>query len=637
MGPKQGESGLQTHGEILSHLRKVLATPLFQRAEKQRRFLQYVVEQTLAGETGALKEAQIGCAVYGRPADYDPKTDPIVRVEASRLRARLREYYEEDGAADEIRIQLAKGGYTAQFVTPLGEVTLPEAVPPPSPEPLIAESPTRRSRWKLALAAAALLLLPLAAWWKWGSGAAAHSGSLDSVGILPFTDLSPVHDQGFLCEGLSEQITDELTRIAGLRVAGRSSMARFRDSALDPKQIGAELGVAALLQGSVGRNGDRVRVTVRLTDAATGYQIWSDTFEGQAGDFFALQDDISRNVARRLEVKLAESVETKAARYAPQRLEAHRLFVRARAIHRMGQAGNYAEALRLHEQAVAADPTYALAHSGLAHMIISAMGLVPGDPNQMRQRAFAEAKRALDLDPGLADGHSAIIRYYRDIERDYASADSACHTAMRQFPNVAGIQGSCGGVLELLGRQQEAVLAHERSVALDPLWAGGLHALSAAYYRAGRFDDALRTADRLQRIAPEYVSIYAIRALTYAAQNLEGKALATIQEGETRGAAQPEFWIGLRGYLAARGGRTADARRLLAELAVLRKRRPASHLYDCWILLGLKDIPGATGQIRTATDNDEDPLLFGVRDWILKPLWENPATRPAMERAAHSS
>ncbi|MBL8272303.1 MAG: hypothetical protein JNJ74_00735, partial [Xanthomonadales bacterium] len=196
---------------------------------------------------------------------------------------------------------------------------------------------------------------------------AAQGGS--SVAILPFTDLSPEHDQDWFCDGLAEEIINAMCCVRGLRVASRTASFRFRDGSVDPREIGRLLAVEAILEGSVRKAGDRVRVTAQLIGAGDGYHLWSETWERRMEDIFAIQDEIARKVAQALKRTLAGEAEGRSERYAPRNLEAYEFYLRGRQLAGQTTVRAWHQAPPMFRRAIALDPDYAQAHAGLADIL----------------------------------------------------------------------------------------------------------------------------------------------------------------------------------------------------------------------------------------------------------------------------
>lgn len=251
-----------SHDAIRTQLRKMLSSDLFARSERMSRFLSFTVEQYLAGNAGNLKEYLIGVEVFDKPDTLDPRLDPIVRVEAGRLRAKLREYYENDGREDPILILFPARTYAPSFQR----------------RQRSAHSASRREITRTA-----------------------DSSYPPSVAVLPFADLSRDRNQEFFCDGLTDEVIVSLAQLRPLRVVSRTSSFQYKGKSEDVRHIGEHLNVRAILEGSVRCYDSRLRITVQLVGTDDGYQLWSESFDCTAeGDIFSTQREISAAVARRM-------------------------------------------------------------------------------------------------------------------------------------------------------------------------------------------------------------------------------------------------------------------------------------------------------------------------------------------------
>jgi TolB-like protein len=245
---------------VRRQLERILASPGFVRSERMCRFLRFTVEEALRGSSPAnLKEAVIAIQVFDRTADFNPATDPVVRVEARRLRAKLEDYYAGSGAADPLVITLPKGTYWPHFQS--------AAERPAGSRPAPAE-PAAAAGWPRLSWVAALVAVLLAAWALLG-GPIGSRGSQPSVAVLPMLDLTDDRSLGNFSDGLTEQLIITLSRIEGLRVPGRASAFRFRNASVDAKSIGEQLDVDHLLESSVRVAGERLRFSAQLVVAAS--------------------------------------------------------------------------------------------------------------------------------------------------------------------------------------------------------------------------------------------------------------------------------------------------------------------------------------------------------------------------------
>jgi TolB-like protein len=272
--------------EVRAALDHVLASSSFANAGRLSRMLRFVVERTLDGQGDQLKEYVLGVEVFDRPSEYDPRLDSIVRVEARRLRAKLAEYYEGDGAGDRLRIRLAKGGYAPTF-----ERVSASAAPP------VASRPARR-KIPLALVVAAAVLLAAAAY-VWPSlGRPASSDKVVTVAVLPFHVFSGRDDDRRLADRLADGVTAELARIASLGVASHTSASQYRDPQRSVREIGRALGVGVVMEGTAHIDGPMVRLEVRLVDATLGRKLWVEEFIAQSDALDRLERTVAEAAAK---------------------------------------------------------------------------------------------------------------------------------------------------------------------------------------------------------------------------------------------------------------------------------------------------------------------------------------------------
>lgn len=272
--------------DVRAQLERILASRGFVTAGRQSRLLRHIVERTLAGEADQLKEYSVGMEVFDRDDKYDPRVDSIVRVEAGRLRSRLEEYYNGDGAADEVRITLPRGAYVAQFS--------PRFTPPPPPEVAAAiESPSPRRTWVVWAASAAVAAAVALMTWI---GRPPSTESLPSVAVLAFEQYSASEEDGAIAAQLTDNVTAELARLGTVSVVSHTSAMQFAGERKPLREIAQALNVRFIVEGSVENVEGGIRVMARIVNAATDRKMWVNDFAGRTDDIGGLSRAIAAGV-----------------------------------------------------------------------------------------------------------------------------------------------------------------------------------------------------------------------------------------------------------------------------------------------------------------------------------------------------
>lgn len=296
-----------------------------------------------------------------------------------------------------------------------------------------------------------------------------------SVAILPFADLSSTKDQDYFCDGLAEEILSGLTRVQGLQVASRTSSFRFRDSDTDAREIGRQLNVAAIMEGSVRKAGNRVRVTAQLIDARNGYHLWSENFDRRLEDIFAIQEEIARSVVAALRVSLTTPAELDFTRHAPRDMRAYDYYLRGRQLEGHTTNVSWHLAPQMFRLAIELDPDYAQAHAGLADALSELMMWRLAKPEDVLDEALAASRRALALAPDLAE----------------------CHVAHAH-------------VLSLAGEQEAATTAFEHAIELDPQLYEAYYYFGRHCFAYGRIERAIDLLEAAHRTRPDEFQALAI-------------------------------------------------------------------------------------------------------------------------------
>jgi adenylate cyclase len=486
-------------------LDKILGCSLFIQAERQQRFLHYLVEQTLTGQGYRLKGYSIGAAVFDRKDDFDPRLDAIVRVEATRLRSKLREYYEDAGRLDEVRIELPKGSYELKFSFQTNACRSEQAGSPSASE----------------MDAEGSVLVPVIS----------VPSDKPSLAVLPFANLSRDPDQDYFTDGMTDDLITSLSKLSGLLVIGRQSVFVYRGSNKDAREIARELGVRYLLEGSVRRLERRVRINAQLVEAAHGLQVWAERYDRDLEDIFALQDDVTRRIVESLEVHLSEAESKSLIRVDKANVEAHDLLLCGLERFWEFTIESAEAAQEFFIKALEVDPNYATAHAWLARVYVYRFATLLIDRPELCELGFHHARTAVNLNPGLPLGHSALGWAYfwrgQNIEALEASRRAAqmdpnnpdahlflsiilckdgrgeeaagcMQKAMRLNPHPTTVYFFALGVCRFTqARYEEAAAAFKKGIDLAPGFSPNVELLIATYGILGRIEEAVHYRDTI--------------------------------------------------------------------------------------------------------------------------------------------
>ena len=554
---------------IRQALERVLSSSGFARNERLSGFLRFLVERHLEGRDTELKESVIAHEVFGREADYDPKLDAIVRTEAVRLRARLEKYYQTDGNQDPWIIDLPKGGYRPVVRQRLAVEPAPD-IPPGRPERAARVS---RIRWT-AGAVAALVLVAIAAVWWWTR----PSRQALTIAVLPLVNQGDPANEYF-ADGLTDEIIRNLSLIEGVTVPSRTSSFAIKGKGLTASESGRQLGADYLVEGSVLHAGDQLRITVALVRARDEHRLWSDRFDRTLTDVFAIQDEISRGIVNTLRLNLSPG-----RRRYEANLEAYDLYLRGRHLMASFPAPRgrpiAGPAVQYFEQAIAKDGNYAIAYAGMADALIAIERNV-GTANPFGATILSKAKdaaeRAIELDPMLSEGHSAVASI-RAREYAWQEAERGFRLAIKLNSNNALAHLELGAVLTVQGRFDEGLREVRRALDLDPLSPYVNTEVGAALTLAGRYGESVDQLRKASSLDPSRTRPYNLLGRALTLQGKPDEALKAFDESIKRGIVSPE-WLACA---EVRAGRRDKALGILErQLSAARSSRYLARTHAC--------------------------------------------------------
>jgi TolB-like protein/Flp pilus assembly protein TadD len=453
------------------------------------------------------------------------------------------------------------------------------------------------------------------------------AGAHNSIAVLPFVNLSNDPDQEYFSDGIAEDLMSALARFKALKVAARTSAFSFKGKQVDLHEVGRALNVATVLEGSVRRSGDRLRITAQLNDVATGYQLWSETYERELTDIFAIQDDITSRIVGALQVHLDE--EPSRAASTPVDAEVYQSVLRGRFFWNQRTPEGFGKAAELLQEATRRAPEYAPAYSALADVYLSQYdyGLMSWEESTVKARAAAT--KALELDETSAAAQTSLAHILLH-EWQWQAAEQHFLRALELDPNYTLALHWYALCLTALGRAEEAVEVMQRARQLDPLSVRINADLGMALLAAGKHDEAVEQEGRALELAPEAAVPRWIRGMAleqlgrFDAAEREMKAALDAMSGD-------EAVKGSLGHLYAISGRQAEARTLLGELTSQAEATDVT-FFAALICAGLDDKDGALTWLERAVDKRSGSVRYLRIDPRLAGLREEPRYQRLMER-----
>jgi TolB-like protein/DNA-binding winged helix-turn-helix (wHTH) protein/Tfp pilus assembly protein PilF len=403
---------------------------------------------------------------------------------------------------------------------------------------VVTEAPryveTRHPSAMLLLASAVILVLIVAAASLWHRHAKGKASAVTaaSIAVLPFADLSPTHDQGYLSDGLAEEILNRLTKIPSLKVTARASAFQFKGEHQDSRVVGQKLDVADILEGSVQRDKNRVRVTARLIKVDDGYDLWSDSFDRDLKDIFAVEDDVAKAVTSALQLKLLESRSpTTLTTSGTTNPETYEAFLHARYFAHMQDEESEKKALHYANKAIQFDPNYAPAYALRASIELESGGMAWMDLSEAIEKTRHDTEKAIALDPNLADGYRVLSMIQAWVELNCREAETSLKRASDLAPGDPDNLGRSALLAMCQGRQEKAVELWKQELLLDPLRPDEYLWLAQSLRDLGRYEEARRALAKALDLNPNQISmIHEVGGEVYLAQGRPQEALAEMEK-----------------------------------------------------------------------------------------------------------
>ncbi|MGH9200360.1 MAG: tetratricopeptide repeat protein [Vicinamibacterales bacterium] len=542
---------------VRQQLNRILTSKTFLQVDRLKRFLSFIVLEAIAGRGGDLKEYVIGVQVFAKESSFDPRTDPIVRVQARRLRARLVRYYREEGQTDEIIIDLPKGGYAPVF------------------RPREVSSSGHRPSLTTALV------------------------GRNIVAVEVFADHTPNGALQSFCHGLRDEIVHALAPIKAIRVLARWG----HDSSVDPHATTLRSDAALVITGSVRAAGDQLRITTRLVDGAAGYYLWSESVDTSAANPLIVQERIARTIVEKIEPELPGAAHHLSSRTQNDNLAARNLYLQGRYHLNQRTEEGLQRAVDFFEKALVEDAQFSLAHSGLADAwsLLAHYGVL--GPADVWAKAASSAASAVMLDGHSAEAHTSLAHVRATQDWEWVGAEREFHRAIQLNPRYPTTHHwyamSC---LVPMGRLDDGLEQMLLAQSLDPVSSIIARDLAVVYCYRREFEAALDQCDHTIELNPHFAPAYLTLGLVQEQRKDFDEAAAAFRRAADLSPHTPR----MQGALArtfALSGKIDQSREMIRTLEQIADARYVSPFEFVTIYFALGDSAPAYRWLNKACDD----------------------------------
>jgi serine/threonine-protein kinase len=480
-------------------------------------------------------------------------------------------------------------------------------------------------RHKVALlftATTFILLAAVLSYWSFKEHRSS-GGQIETLAVLPFVNESGSPDLDYLSDGLSESLINSLSRLPNLAVKARSSVFRYKGKEIDPQQAASELSVQAIINGRVIQRGDDLSLNVELVDARNGNQIWGDQYNRKLVDLAVLENQITNDISEKLRGQMTASQQKTLAKSSTDNSEAYQLYLKGRYHVLKLTLSEVQTGISYFQQAIAVDPTYALAYVGLADAYRSSLvGDMP--PNEVLQKAKDAAQKAIKIDDTLAEAHAELgfIIFWHDW--DWNAAESENKRALALDPNNEDAHLFYAHLLSNLGRHSEALQEVKRARELDPMNLRTAALEGQFLIHAGRPDDSLARLQKTFEMAPDYYFAHLFAASAYIEKRMYGEAITEAEKARQFSGPTNSHPVGFLGFALAKLGKQQQARALLDELLKASTERYVSPYNIALIYNGLDERDEALKWLEKAYELRDQRIVF----LKVEPKWNNLRNEP---------
>jgi TolB-like protein/DNA-binding winged helix-turn-helix (wHTH) protein/Tfp pilus assembly protein PilF len=504
-----------------------------------------------------------------------------------------------------------------------------------SPEPMIGASealavaqarvhdkPTSKLRWFLIILST--IALGIAGFFIYRSRTPVPPSQIQSIAVLPFKNESGNPEVDYLSDGVTESLINSLSQLSNLSVKARSTVFRYKDKAVEPQAVATELSVQAILTGRVVQRGDDLTLYLSLVDGRNGNQLWGQRYDRKLADLVALQNEIGHDVSQKLRARLSAGDEQKLKKEYTSNAEAYQLYLRGRYHALKRTFPETQKAISYFQQAIAVDPSYALAYVGLADAHVSSLA-ANRPSNEFFPQARAAAQKAIEIDDTLAAAHAQlgfIIFWY---DWDWGASENKFKRALELDPDGADTHLFYAHLLSNTGRHAEALAEAKRARELDPLNLR-ISALEGSFLiHAGRTDEALTRLHETMELDPNYFLAHLIASTGYILKGMYSEAISEARRAREISGARSSYAEAVLGYALAKSGQEVEARSLLEGLLKSSAERDPYHIALVYNGLGQHD--EALAWLERAYAQRSPGMVF----LKVEPKWNNLRSEPRFQ------
>jgi TolB-like protein/Tfp pilus assembly protein PilF len=609
---------------VRQHLREVLSSAAFAGSKRTQEFLQLVVEHALADRVDSLRERMIGAEMFGRPIDYDTANDAVVRVKATDVRRRLAHYYRESVKEPLVRIELPVGSYVPRFLWAATDKSVSASASREDSRMEVGLQFPRVSLWAwvLAIGAVVLVVAGYIGFQKWRNPF--PNQDIRSIAILPLVNLSGDPNQEYFADGMTEELIAALGQVPALRVISRTSSMTYKGTKKTLPEIARELRVDGIVEGSIGREGNRVRVITQLVDSRSDQHIWAHSYDRDMTSVLELQSDVARAITDEIRIELTPQERARLNR--AQRVNPGAVELYLQGIQRLN-SGNPSAAIELLSQAINKDPGYAAAHAAIAGAYgwMGEAGWMPYDQAFSKQKA--EALKAIELDDSRPEPHLELGVAAMNQNWDWGTQRKEFERALQLNPNAAVVHWAYANHLNRVGRVNEAISEAKLALQLDPVSSRSYMNTSFIYYFARQYDQAQVQIERAVAMHPDAAETPFPLGIILVEKGQFAQAIREFQKlGDLPHA------LGHMGNAYAREGREAEALAILPRLRRHTEKTGIGRYEIALVYAGLKEKEKAFEWLERAYQARDKGLTYLLVDPCLDPLRSDPRFNSLVER-----